>query len=218
MLAGCAGPAISPQADPEKLLQTACEPGATIQSVKGSLWMKATSKGTGGQFPAEVVAAAPDSVHLEVTNLIGSTQAIIDVKDGKYRIQALDKKGQLKPMGAGKDSWGGIPLRWATDLFLGRIPCPSEASRGGAKISVGPDQSLKVEAGTETFIYRFRSYAGRPWTEGLTWEISKPIGEQKRVEFKFDDPEDKTRSPKKWEARSSDGEVKVRWKDREIAR
>jgi hypothetical protein len=215
LLASCAGPSITPSSDPRKLLETACEPGAQIQSVKGSLWMKVTSKAASGQFPAEVLARAPGSVHLEVTNLIGSTQAKIDVQGGQYRIEALDQNGELKPMGAGKDSWGGIPLRWASDLFLGRVPCPGENSRSTARVSMGPDDTLRVESQGQVFTYRFRNWAGRPWAEGLVWEVS---GGAKRVEFKFDDPEDHTRSPKKWEARSSDGEVKVRWKDREIAR
>jgi hypothetical protein len=78
---------------------------------------------------------------------------------------------------------------------------------------VSPEHDLVVETGEEKFIYSFRSWGGKAWPEKLHWERNGGAG----VDFKFDDPEDKTASPRKWEAKSVQGEVKVRWRDREAS-
>jgi hypothetical protein len=219
-LAGCAhGPSTKELSDPKYLVAQACEPGTSSQEVKGSIWMKAQSKDASGQFPANVTAKAPDNLTLEVVNLLGGTQAIITVEGKKYTILVPDKNGKNRKR-EGQGSWGGIPLNWASDLFLGKIPCPSRESLVSARLSVSPDHDLIVEvpasgaasAGGEKFVYSFRSWGGKAWPERLHWEHA---GTQATVDFKFDDPEDKTHSPRKWEAKSAQGEVKVRWRDRE---
>jgi hypothetical protein len=217
ILTGCShGPPSGELGDPKLLIADACEPGSHSQSVKGSIWMKAKSKDASGQFPANVVAKAPSTLTLEVVNLIGGTQAIISVEGKNYTITVPDKSGQNKKR-EGRDSWGGIPLNWASDLFLGRIPCPSEASLSNARLSVSPEHELVVEvadaSSPEKFVYAFRKWGGKAWPERLHWERTGTL--QAAVDFKFDDPEDRTHSPRKWEAKSSQGEVKVRWRDRE---
>jgi hypothetical protein len=196
------------------LFADACRPGQKNQAVKGSIWMKLNSKDAKGQFPASVDAAAPDQVTLEVTNLIGGREALIKVRQGKYSVEVPDRAGGIGRRAEGLGSWGGIPLRWASELFLGRIPCPS-ASTKAPKLQVTDSGDLIVQAGAERFIYHFRQWAGRAWPESLHWE-SKGYPATS-VDFKFDDPEDKTGSPKKWEAKSTRGEVKVRWRDIQIS-
>src|SRR5262245_34979062 len=110
----------------DALLEDACRFGKSTDRLEGSVWMSLKSKDTKGQFPASVSAKAPDSVSLEVTNLLGGREALILVNRGSYSIEIPNKDGGEARKTEGYASWGGIPLRWASELFLGRIPCPSD--------------------------------------------------------------------------------------------
>ena len=205
---GCAHSSVQ-ETDPQALLEQACRPGLDIKSVKGSAWVKATSKDASGQFPADILVTAPDQLKMEVTNLIGATQALITLNGSHYKIQIPGKNPKQYQ---GEGYWGGIPLRWATDLFLGKIPCPSSQDRKTAKVSVDASGKLTAETVSgDRYIYSFRSWEGLPWAETLHWEKA---GKANSVDFKFDAPEEHSRSPKIWEAVSTHGEVKLRWKDR----
>lgn len=215
--AGCAHVGISKDTDPKDLMAAVCEPGQLITEAKGQVWMKASSEEASGQFPSLVLAKEPDELRMEVTNLLGGTEARITVDGLRYEIEIPGKKTEtLKGYG----TWGGIPLRWAADLFMGRFPCPRDAADVPVESRITEDAELVAEvpasvAGdTEVFTYRFRSWGGRPWPEALTWERKGTFGVT--VEFEFNDPEDGTRSPLKWQARSKQGEVRVRWRDRKL--
>ena len=138
----------------------------------------------------------------------------------QYKIEVPNRKDRSEK---GQISWAGIPLQWANALFVGRIPCPETAAMDHASTSVGKKGELIVETGAtvgrepEKFIYHFRTFEGVHWAESLHWE-RKGIADTAPVvvDFRFDDPEAKTHSPKKWEAKGSQGEVKVRWRDRQI--
>jgi outer membrane lipoprotein-sorting protein len=214
---GCAHAPSQTHQSPDALLNYACSPGSSVQTVKGTVWMKAQSKDASGQFPASVKAKAPDHLKVEAINLLGATQAVITVDGKSYSVQVPTKSG-LKQREQGLNSWSGIPLQWATDLFLGRIPCPSSAKqdieitdKGDLKITTGASQASEDP---ETFIYHFKSVGGHAWPETLHWERKGPFANQ--VDFQFDDPDTKSLSPKKWEAKSAQGEVKVRWRDRVV--
>lgn len=216
IMSGCATATVGRGWEPRALLDVACSPGAKIIGVEGGVWLKAQSKSASGQFPAQIRAEAPDQLQMEVTNLIGGQVAVIRVNGSKFDINLPEKGGRSR---TGYDSWGGIPLRWATDLFLGRIPCPPTSVWKSAEITVSDSGELVVQtfsAGgkrrAEKFVYGFRSWAGKPWAERLRWE--RLGASRSHVDFRFDDPEDESRSPRKWEAVSEQGEVKVRWKDR----
>lgn len=206
--------------NPDVLLESACRPGKSIQKVSGSVWLKAKSTEAKGQFPAWVKASEPDTLSLEVTNLVGGTEAVITVKNGRYKITAPAKsKGKVREE-TGYGSWGGIPLNWSTELFLGRIPCPSKNEIQDAttevrdgKLIVETQPSLKGAG--ERFVYEFMSWGGSPWPKALHWERKGPGSVS--VDFEFEKPEESTRSPTRWEAKSSQGEVKVRWKDRDVS-
>src|SRR4051812_22174941 len=89
---GCAHAPVTRGMDPKVLLADACRPGSEIKSIKGTVWLKAASKDASGQFPAYVLAKDPDSLRLEVTNLVGGTEAVITVDGQKYRIESHNKK------------------------------------------------------------------------------------------------------------------------------
>lgn len=167
---GCTHGPAQHMESPDALLNYACRPGSTVQTVKGTVWMKAQSKDASGQFPASVEAKAPDHLQVEAINLLGAVQAVITVDGKSYSVQVPTKNG-LKQREQGLNSWSGIPLQWATDLFLGRIPCPTSAKQD---IEVTRDGDLKISTGAssasedpETFIYHFRSVDGHPWPETL---------------------------------------------------
>ena len=225
VLSGCALFSIHSKSDPEgvssttagwkadRLLHLTCEAGKGVSQVNGTVWLKTLSKEVQGQFNASVMAWAPDRLKLEVSNFIGGPIALISVHKRHYEIV----RGSGEPMGAEDvDSWGGIPLRWAADLFLGRIPCPTSLEH----LVVFKDEAseLNVEdrndaLGTQNFIFKYKRLEdGSPWPESLHWERGAPF--EARVDFKFDKPEQGTLSPLQWEATSKDGVIKVRWKDR----
>ena len=223
LLPGCATVKSSLKSNPDHLLRQACAAGEAIRSVEGSVWMKASSKEASGQFPAEVkVSREPRLLRMEVANLVGGREALITVEGERYSIDVPEKKARKAQKESGQGTWGGIPLRWAPDLFLGQVPCPSTAQLQGASRTVDGEGNLRVETrpstegAAEVFEYRFRDFAGDRWPASLVWERTGPF--VKRVEFKFDDLEDYTHSPRRWEAKSPEGEVKVRWKERQVVR
>jgi hypothetical protein len=206
--------------DPRALLRAACQPGGRVKSVKGSVWLKARSKEASGQFPAVVEAPAVDRLKLEVTNLVGGTEAILTVEGRRYKIEVPNHKERDEQ---GESSWGGIPLEWANALFLGRIPCPDASLVKEASFSRDSNGNLVVETQKtldrlpERFVYHLRPLDGGLWPDSLHWERKGIAGSAPIVvDFKFEDPEDKTHSPQKWEAKGTQGEVKVRWKDRQV--
>jgi hypothetical protein len=224
-LSGCATLSSHSKSDPEslssvtagwtgeRLFHQTCEIGKGTKQVEGTVWIKALSKDVHGQFNASVLAIAPEEMKLEITNFLGGTVALISVREGHYEIT----KGPSEPLNAsGYDSWGGIPLRWATDLFLGKIPCPVNSDR---LILVKEEANqLTIEApsdplGAQTFNFKYRkSEEGLPWPESLQWvRSSEP---KAKIEFKFDKPEQGTLSPLQWEASSREGVIKMRWRDR----
>lgn len=218
LASGCAHMKISKDTTPAELLASVCEPGSSVRETKGSVWLKAKSDEASGQFPAMVKATAPDSLYMEVTNLLGGTEARIKVSGRQYTVEVPGKPEQDYK---GYGNWGGIPLRWAADLFLGRFPCP-EGDPGSLDATVTDEGELVVVVPAtlggdrEEFHYRFRKWGGKPWPESLSWKREGPFGTS--VEFEFDQPEDETRSPLKWEARSARGEVRMRWKQRNLDR
>lgn len=216
-LSGCAHAPAGRDADPRALLHQACLPGSKVVSAKGHIWMKAASKDASGKFPANVEAKAPGSLRMEATNLLGGTEAIITVDGQEYSVQVPKQAGRSEK---GSRAWAGIPLEWATDLFLGRIPCPASASERELTLTKTAEGDLLVEMpasldrDAQLFRYRFGWVEGKPWPQSLHWERKSlpPLS----VDFKFHDPEDKTLSPTRWEAKSAQGEVKVSWREREV--
>jgi hypothetical protein len=222
LLSGCAHtPAtgkgsLQSKIEPKALLTQACLPGQTVLRASGVAWMKAKSSDASGQFPASIDAQAPGHLKLEVQQPLGGTAAILTIDGSDLRI---DVPGKPERNRRERDTWAGIPLRWATDLFLGKVPCPDTKQISQASLSIDAEDQLVVSLPADTsgypsrFIYRFDEKEGRYWARFLHWE-SGPAG----VDFEFDDPESETLSPLKWQAKSRRGEVKIRWRDREIAR
>ncbi|MCM2277110.1 MAG: hypothetical protein NDJ89_03465 [Oligoflexia bacterium] len=222
IVAGCAQAPVRVALEPEVLLREACGPNRDIRSVKGSVWLKVSSKEVSGQFPASVEATAPDALVMEVTNLVGGREALITVSGKRYTIEVPNRRDKSQ---SGARSWGGIPLEWATELFLGRLPCPGPEALGESAVRLAEAGVLEVDVPAnlsreaQRFVYRFAGRsgdrAGRPVVESLRWERKSPP--VLNVDFTFGDPDD-SGSPRKWEARSSQGEIKVRWRERELSR
>ncbi len=201
-----------------ELFGFACEPGKNIVSARGRVLAKMTSTEEAGQFQANVLVDSSDHLQLEITNPLGGTQALIKVSQGRYEIIDYSEKGQRPRVG--QDHWGGIPLQWASILFLGQIPCPQRGK--GLDLEVSQDNELTVtelnkkENEKQKFIYRFKQWNHHPWPASLKW--IREGSERSSVEFQFDSPEKETGSPEKWDVRSSQGQIKVKWRTREITR
>ncbi len=222
---GCAGKKISNISSgallghEAKILESVCQIGSQHTGVEGSVWMKAKSSEASGQFPADVQAEGLQRLRLVVTNLLGGTEAVITLNSDRYMIEVPNRPDKTM---RGDSSWGGIPLQWAAVLFLGRVPCPSDLSQVVLSSDSKGDLAVEVPERlgrlSEKFIYHLRVFEGKPWPEALRWERAGVGGAPNTwVDFKFEDPDSGSGSPKKWEARSTVGEVRVKWKDRKIA-
>lgn len=211
LVSGCATLTPMEETRPEVLLREACELGSEIEAIEGSAWLDAHSKEASGQFPAQI-RVTKGTLDVEVTNLLGGTEAFIKIRGDEIELNLPGKARQVK-----KGTWGGIPLRWAAVLFLGKIPCPSSTALRDAVPHVDGDHHLHLDLkrSHETFEYSFRNFAARPWPEGVHWKKKTPKGEYE-VQFEFDQPDSKTRLPQAWTAKSSAGEVRFRWKRREV--
>lgn len=211
---------------PNQLFEWACRPGIKNRLVTGTLQMLVESKELNGRFSANAKVDGQDKarVVLEITNPLGGTEAVLKIEGEKYDILreegSLFAKSKLNKIDSGYGSWGGIPIRWASVLFLGRIPCPDSGTNwslslpspdvlvvegGGGKLS---DPGVKPK---ERFTYQFVEQKGQPWPEQLKWEnLGVP---PMAIAFKFDGPESKGMSPTKWEIQSDKGKLKVKWID-----
>ncbi|HTL11585.1 MAG TPA: hypothetical protein VL588_03810 [Bdellovibrionota bacterium] len=191
-------------------LDRVCALGAGTGSMDGAVWLKAHSKDASGQFPADVKVESSGKVLMEVTNLIGETQARIEVDSGSYHIMVPGKDARDEK---GDGSWGGIPLRWAPRLFLGRFPCPDLPLDSSATAKLDVDDHLEVHVGNEDYLYVLSAWGGGPWVSELTWLRKNAQGES-RVLFKFDRPDESSGAPLRWSAVSDQGSVDVRWRRR----
>jgi hypothetical protein len=206
--------------DAPKVLAEICAIGNDIIGSTGTLQVKAKSTEASGQFPATVKASLePHTLDLEVTNPLGGTEARILVRDSKYDISA--GSGKKARHEAGARSWGGIPLDWSVDLFLGKVPCPNRTLKN---VTFSEDGRLRAETASdlegagELFLYTIEngSATGSVWPVALEWSRAGVFATA--VKFKFSGPEDGTRSPTRWEAVSDRGEVKAKWREREVQR
>ena len=224
--AGCA--TTSPKFDQKIPLKTLLEKvraiGAGVSGVKGTAWMKfnfSESQQEGefsGQYSTSVMAPNSENLKISVDNILGGTEATIQITPRQYVINRGEGKGNRMQ---GNGYWHSIPLKWAILLYLGKIPSPS-LELDGAVLELAQSELGKLDAVVkdpsgkvlETFSYTFRDLNQEPWPEFLTW--TKETGKKIKVDFKFDQPDSRTLSPKKWEAQSNESYLKVIWKERTV--
>ncbi len=196
-------------------------PGKGVRSAQGSVRVTLKSKDVSGQLPANVQVNSNQILKLEVTNLIGGTQALVTVDHGRYEI--TNYREAVPTHQVGYDYWGGIPLKWATPLFLGQIPCPAHETGIEPQLELLEDGGLKVtlpqrqDAEKQVWIYQFKEWEAHPWPVSLAWaETGRRGGTGSEILIQFESPEKGTGSPEHWEAKSNYGQVKVKWRSREI--
>lgn len=204
---GCASGISLSGRDLGALAEDACRPGRGVFQVDGSIWIRAKNERRpeeSGQFPADVRVTEKDGLILQVTNLVGGKEAEIRITRERVTVNG---KQPLEDGSGG--SWGGIPLRFATELFLGRIPCPTDLVHATLKLE--EDRRLRVGAGGEEFVYTFKKSGEHLVPYHLEWRTK-----DKKIEFMFDDFDAESGSARKWEARGPAGEVKVKWRERKL--
>lgn len=215
LLTGCAT-APRTTRDPALLERQICGVGDGHREVKGSIWAKIDSAKVSGQFPASVLATGTDRFEMEITNLLGAPEATVKRKGEKLTVKAPGKqlnKASVDPIVR------GISLDWMQKLLMGQIPCPPAAR---SKISLtGEDGLLLVYSAPgihERYQVRYRSWGGKAWAEHMEIERNLEGAPVSRFVFDFQDPEEPSGSPKNWAVAFDQGALKVRWKDREVAR
>jgi hypothetical protein len=227
-LTGCAGARIHrEEAELKKVFSEMCAPGTGVRESRGSAWIKISTTEESGQFPAQFHATAPSKLDIEVTNLVGSVEALIRIRADHYTVKWTGKE-TVEEEGSG--AWRGIPLQWAVDLFRGQVPCPSLEALGSSREDIPRVRLVSEDNGdvsatvqypgsnpvTEHFIYRVKEWSGKSWAESLKWK--RDGVEPLEVEFKFEAPDETTASPTRVVAQSPLGEVKIRWKERRKVR
>jgi len=174
--------------------------------------MKAQSKEVSGQFPAVVLAKAnPHSgleLRLEITELLGSRVALIEIRGDEFKVQSSGGESKKRNV----NSWGGIPLEWASQMFLDRVPCPNVQEFSSLTwVWKGDDEVHgKSKDGETIWIYQFREWNQKPWITQVSWQKSPNVS----LKVRREDPDLNEGWAKRWEALSESGQVKVRWKDR----
>lgn len=216
----CAHRPVLNNKDPRLALHEICQIGNNIDEVRGSAWLKIKSPNKSGQFPANIFVKSPNQLQLEVTNLLGGREAFIKYEKNKVKIERPNQETTQEKLDQ-SELWNGLPLQWAITLFLGRFPCPSEKEEK-LIIEITDKDELKIQQQntheTETFLYQLKKWQDKPWVKALIWEKKNSTKNENalQITFSFDRPEETTLSPKKWEIVSSHGEIKFRWKDRQI--
>ncbi len=205
--------------DPRRAVEQVCSVGQGVHEITGSVWIQADSVEASGKFPAEVLVRDDRYLDLEILNPLGGTEAQIQVRGERYDVRIPGKKDRDRK---GVGSWGGIPLDWSHELFLGRVPCLAKDRRDAAStrwIKVGEELEVvgtNKSGDSETYRYTVERTDEQFWPRRLVWEKKTAKGPVE-VRFAFDQPtEDAMRSPRKWEAKSRKGEVVIRWRERAV--
>jgi len=200
----------------EQAVERSCSIGRTVRQAKGRVGIRAIDvRGKSVQFSAFVNAEQQGTFRLEATNPLGGTEATIEYRDGRFVVSRPGKGTELDRQAT---HWNGIPLRFALELFLGRVPCPEPASldRGSFRLTAPGTVEWEL-SGAERWHWEFRDENGSTWVDRLVWQSLAPGAREREgeVEFLFRDPDSKSGTPSVWEVKSRQGEVKVRWRDRE---
>lgn len=230
VFAGCASAPKPGEFSARDLMAAACpanflgEKG--VKTVKGSIWTKIESKEMSGQFPATVRVEYPNLLGVEVTNLIGSPQAWLKIENEKteLRFTTENEKEYGKP--PARSMLGGLPLELASRLFAGGVPCPLESEERSARVKLTPEGGVEVfEQNTRTrtvthIHYSFTRYAGKPWVNEVRWEKlaqgAKRSAKSNLITIIREDPSGPDGAPIRWSASSALGEIRIRWKDRNV--
>lgn len=203
--------ALEDRQDASKLIGSLCPGNASspVRAVEGRVWMKAKSKEASGQFPAIVQASAEKGLRLEVTQLMGARAALIEIRGQDFKVETPQQGSVSKKA----KSWGGIPLEWASSLFLNGLPCPDVGSGSGSwSWSFDNEGRLKGNhsQGGEVWLFSLAQRQGRTFVE----RVSRERGGKLDFELTREDPDPADGWARRWEIKSGVGEVKVRWRDR----
>tara|TARA_Y100000590_G_scaffold281930_2_gene317122 strand:- start:1196 stop:1786 length:591 start_codon:yes stop_codon:yes gene_type:complete len=190
----------------EEIRASICEQKPKNIQIEGSLWMKVDSPDAKGQFPAEIRVIRKNDILLEVTNLLGGTEAVVRLKNS---VLEITRGTRVKKLRSKDGVWAGIPVKWAALLMRGEVPCVV----GLSEVPGRTDQRVFSNQ-NETYIYEFRKWNGKPWVEKVIW-IPHQSPKDQMVIIR-EQPEDKTGDPKIISIESRRGNVKLRWKKRKV--
>lgn len=204
LFAGCATVPIRTGRSPSSAKETICTQGEGITRVTGSVWVWYQEDARSAQFPALVRAEQGGVLALEIVDLLGSPQARIEKKAGRYLIRG-ERAGEVE--GAFRELFEKVHAPVLESVLLGGFPCPSGTPRWeGESTLVFPDGSraeLKLQA-------------GKPWLETWTSGSRGSVVEWRFLKRAEDG------SPSEWEAfwkaSGREGTLRIRWRDRKVDR
>jgi len=198
--------------DPVTFFERLCRPyqknGQTLGS-RGSIWVRASHVGQGIQFPADVEASPQKGFVLEVTDLLGETQVLIQRQGHQYLFQ---EPGRRVRRVNHSSRWGNLPIAWAETLLSGNLPCPDQPTRiqwdkeGHLLVELAPREPKKS---VEKWVYELETWGSVPKVKRLKWHFH-----QGRLNLEFKKRDLETGHAKEWAVSSTQGQVRVRWKRR----
>lgn len=106
---------------------------APIEAVRGQLWIQAKTQEIQGQFPATVSIEKSGDFVLEITNLLGGTQARLVGRGGKLNLVVVAKPALSRPEIA--EYLGLNAEQWARSLSTG-LWCGSFEASSNIEVKV----------------------------------------------------------------------------------
>lgn len=204
-LSGCStAPVKRIQGDPKLYYSRLCPfPRAQNLSVSGDLAIQIQTSRLQGRFSATARADAND-LDLEITHLFGGRLAYLGLRGPRYSIDVPMRKEKREGQGG---SWAGIPMDWAKDLFLGRVPCRpvSEVQE------LAWDDSGRLVA--DAFTYELEQTPQKTWVKRLTTRSK----DADPIVAEFGEPQESFGAFPSWSVDSKEGSVRFRWTQRNVA-
>lgn len=217
LFASCAGKSVK-QSDlpsPENAFGQVCKSPKKYHGLEGSIWIQTRSKGVSGQFPADVVWKNSGPILITITNPLGGKEAVVELKSSEFKVSKYAANGKMKTVQRGKTHWSGIPLRFAESLFTGQYPCPSSLPQQ----MNWRENTLVVLDGADTYEYNAEwtkadSSQNENLVQKIVWKTQDKSTDPLTIEFRDPDSEFFGQA-KRWTAKSEQGEIHLRWKNRE---
>ena len=120
---------------------------AGSHGLTGELVVKSDSADFRGQFPAQVRFERNGNFVMEVTHLLGGTAVRLTSDSKTFNLEFPSKPARNRK---GLTHYLGLEVPVLSQLFRGDLPCPSEAAKGGFRVS---GHVIEVDSGEWTWTF-----------------------------------------------------------------
>lgn len=182
----------------------------TLKEISGSIWVKIESKNGSGQFPANVLINE-QSVIIEITDLLGGTQGVLSIENGKYSYEGRGGETSFVRQTLRSQLLAGLKASEFKALFFNKLPCSAEKV---SSISIVSDDDSEVQfIGKNNHVDRFMI---KKWGDRFLPEKFTKLGMNEKIVFNFSNFEDPHGLPKNVKVESNVGVIQLRWRDRKV--